>query len=388
MKKILYILTATVALSACGGKEQSLEDLIAQGDLEALRAKKSEITEQQQAIEANIQKLDSAIAVKSGEEKLPLVNTIMAEPQMFNHFLELRGSVETDQNVLIYPEMSGKLNKVYVKEGDRVRKGQLLATIDDGGMGSQLAQLKTQAELAKTTYERRKRLWDQKIGSEIEYLSAKTQYEAAEDAVKQAQSQLGKSDIRAPFTGIIDDVIKNQGTIVSPGSESEVFRIVNLSDMYVEVDVPESYLGDITQGNQAIVYIPVLGDSITTKIRETSNFIKPSNRSFSVEIPVPNKSGMIKPNLAVKVSLNDYTSEGAILIPSGIITENADGEQYVYLAKNPNEDNEATAHRTIITTGKTQGAQIEVLSGIEKGSQVIKEGARTVKDGQKVKIKK
>ena len=386
MKKIIFLLTATIVLSACGGKEPSVDDLIAAGKLEALREKKTEISDQQKLIEANIRKLDSAIALQSGEEKLPLVNTITAAFQKFDHFLELQGDVETKQNVLVYPEMAGTLQRVYVKKGDRVRKGQTLATIDDGGMGSQVAQLKTQAELAKTTYERRKRLWDQKIGSEIEYLSAKSNYEAAQNAVDQSSSQLGKSVIRAPFSGIVDDVIKDQGTVVAPGQGSEVFRIVNLSDMYIKVDVPETYLSDVSKGKKAMVYFPVLRDSITTEIRETGNFINPSNRSFSVEIPVPNNKGNIKPNLSAKVSLNDYTSEKAILIPSSIVSENAEGEQYVYVAESANENNEAVAKKSIITTGKTQGGQIEVLTGIADGSQVIKEGARTVKDGQKVKI--
>ncbi|MGB6153598.1 MAG: efflux RND transporter periplasmic adaptor subunit [Pricia sp.] len=387
MKKLFYLLAVAIAFSACGGKEQSVDDLIAEGNLETLRTKKSEVSDQQKQIEANIRKLDSAIALKSGEEKLPLVNTITAEFQKFDHFLELQGDVKTKQNVLIYPEMAGTLQRVYVQEGDQVRKGQTLAVIDDGGMSSQVAQLKTQAELAKTTYERRKRLWDQKIGSEIDFLSAKSNYEAAQNAVDQASSQLGKSTIRAPFSGVIDDVIKDQGTVVSPGPGSEVFRIVNLSDMYITVDVPETYLGDVAKGKEAVVYFPVLGDSVTTKIRETGNFIKPSNRSFSVEIPVPNKNGRIKPNLTAKVSLNDYTSEEAILIPSSIVSENAEGEQYVYVADAPNADNEAVALKSIITTGKTQNGQIEVLTGIANGSHVIKEGARTVKDGQKVKIK-
>lgn len=387
MKNLFYFISIALFLSACGRGETSVEDLVAQGDLEKLRAKKTEISEQRKSMENSLRMLDSAIAAKSGKEKLPLVNTITTEPKEFVHFLELQGGVETNQNVLIYPEMSGTLQKVYVKEGERVRKGQLLASIDDGGMGSQLSQLKTQAELAKTTFERRKRLWDQKIGSEIEYLSAKTQYEAAEDAVKQTQSQLGKSTIRAPFSGIIDDVIKDQGTVVAPGPGSEVFRIVNLSDMYIKVDVPETYLGSVTEGKKAIVYFPVLGDSVETTIRETGNFIKPSNRSFSVEVPVPNKDGRIKPNLTAKVNLNDYSSEGAILIPSNIISENADGEQYVFVADAPNGDNEAVIKKTVITTGKNQNGQVEVLSGLEAGSHVINEGARNVKDGQKVKIK-
>ncbi|MET7028957.1 efflux RND transporter periplasmic adaptor subunit [Sediminicola luteus] len=387
MKNIYYILVTALILSACGNNEQqTVDSLIEAGDVEAMRAKKSALSEQLKITDQEIKLLDSVIATFNLDEKLPLVTTVKAEEQKFDHFLELQGDVMTKQNVLIYPEMAGTLQKVYVQKGQQVSKGQLLATIDDGGMGSQLAQLKTQAELAKTTFERQKRLWDQKIGSEIQYLQAKSNYEAQQNAVKQFQSQLGKSSIRAPFSGIIDNVIKDQGTVVSPGPGSEVFRIVNLSDMYIDVEVPETYLGSVSKGKEAQVYFPVLGDSVITKIRQTGNFINPSNRSFSVEIPVPNKNGNIKPNLTAKVRINDYTSEKAILIPQSIISENAEGEQYAYIAMEPNADNEATAKKTIITTGKTQGAFIEVLSGIEDGNQVIKEGARSVKDGQKVKI--
>jgi len=385
MKKLLYILSIAI-LSACAGEEEkSVRDLIASGDVETLRAKKTEISEKQRELEKELQLLDSVIATKSGEEKLPLVTILTAKGEKFNHFLELQGDVKTRQNVLIYPEMAGALQRVYVKEGQRVKKGQLLASIDDGGMSSQVSQLKTQAELAKTTFERQKRLWDQKIGSEIQYLQAKSSYEATENAVKQAQSQLGKSTIRAPFSGIIDDVIKEQGTVVSPGPGAEVFRIVNLSDMYITVDVPENNLGSISKGKEAKVYFPILGDTIISKIRQTGNFINPSNRAFSVEIPVPNKSGNIKPNLSARVSLNDYSSDNAILIPQGIISENADGEQYVYIAAEPS-DNRAVATRRIIKTGKTQGSLVEALSGVNDGDLLIKEGARTVKEGQNVQI--
>tara|TARA_R110002051_G_scaffold160258_2_gene231892 strand:- start:2589 stop:3758 length:1170 start_codon:yes stop_codon:yes gene_type:complete len=387
MKKIYYILITAMILTACGNNGQpTVESLIESGDVEALRAKKSELSEQLKSTDREIKLLDSIIATFNLDEKLPLVTTVKAEEQKFEHFLELQGDVMTKQNVLIYPEMAGTLQKVYVQKGQQVNKGQLLATIDDGGLGSQLEQLKTQAELAKTTFERQKRLWEQKIGSEIQFLQAKSNYEAQQNAVKQFQSQLGKSSIRAPFSGIIDDVIKDQGTVVSPGPGSEVFRIVNLSEMYIDVEVPETYLGSVTKGKEAQVYFPVLGDSAITQIRQTGNFINPSNRSFSVEIPVPNKKGNIKPNLTAKVRINDYTSEKAILIPQSIVSENAEGEQYAYIAMEPNADNEAVAKKTIITTGKTQGALIEVLSGIEDGNQVIKEGARSVKDGQKVKI--
>ncbi|MCK5442190.1 MAG: efflux RND transporter periplasmic adaptor subunit [Maribacter sp.] len=387
MKKIVYTITASVLLIACGGEQnQSVEELVSSGNLENIRAKKNEISEQLKVLELQASQLDSVISILDSSEKFPLVTTITAQSQNFVHFLELQGAVKTKQNVLIYPEMPGTLQRVYVTEGQHVTKGQILASIDDGGIGSQLEQSKTQSELAKTTFERQKRLWDQKIGSEIQYLQAKTNYKASENVVKQIQSQLGKSIIRAPFSGIIDDVIKDQGTVVSPGSGSEVFRIINLGNMYIQVDVPEIYLGQITKGKEAIVYFPVLGDSVVTKIRETGNFIKPGNRSFTAEIPVPNKGGIIKPNLTAKVKLNDYSNEDAILIPQSIISENAAGDQYIYVGSEPNGENEAVVTRSIITTGKTQNGLVEVLSGITDGDFIIKEGARSVKDGQKVKI--
>jgi len=389
MKKIVYFFIAIIALSSCGdSKEKSIEALVSDGDLKAIRAKKAELSNSHKQLEAEITQLDRAIAKLDGRKNYPLVSTYEVKEKPFHHFLELQGNVMTKQNVLIYPEMPGTLLRVYVKEGQRVSKGQLLASIDDGGLGSQLNQLKTQLTLAKTTFERQKKLWDQKIGSEIQFLQAKATYEAQENAVKQLESQLGKSTIKAPFSGIIDDVIKEQGTVVAPGPGSEVFRIVNLLDMYISVDVPERYVGNVTKGKEVNVYFPVLGDSVVTKVRQTGNFINPDNRSFMVEIPVPNKNGTVKPNLSARVKINDYTNESALLIPQSIISENAEGNQYIYALTNKESDTIAEAKKMIITTGKTKGNYVEVLSGLNNGAYLIQEGARSVKDGQKVEIKK
>ncbi len=388
MKKTIYITLTAAVLASCGGTStKSLEKVIASNDIEAIRAKHVEISKQHKALEMQLNSLDSVIALLDDSAKLPLVTTIQVHPQKFNHYLELQGDVMTKQNVLIYPEMAGTLNQVYVKEGQKVAKGQILASIDDGGLSNQLAQLKTQAELSRTTFERQKRLWEQNIGSEIQYLQAKTTYEAQQSAVKQMESQVAKSTIRAPFAGIIDDVIKDQGTVIAPGAGSEVFRIVNLSNMYVEVEVPESHLPNVTPGKDVKIFFPVLGDSVAAKIRETGNFINPSNRSFTAEIPVPSHDGKIKPNLTARVMINDYTSEDAILIPQSILSENAEGEQYVYLVAADSIENEPVAKKVVITTGKTQGDFVEVLSGINSGDAIIDEGARSVKEGQKVKIK-
>ncbi|MEO1054986.1 MAG: efflux RND transporter periplasmic adaptor subunit, partial [Bacteroidota bacterium] len=366
-----------------------VEALVSEGDMEGIRTKKKELTEQLKTLEQDIAMLDSVISANDSNKKLPLVTTFEAKTEQFDHYVELQGNVSTKQNVLIYPEMAGTLVRVNVKEGDRVSKGQVLAVIDNGGAGSQLQQLKTQLALAKTTYERRKRLWEQRVGSEIQYLESKTNYEAQIDAVKQLETQLDKYNIRAPFTGIIDDVIRDQGTVVVPaGPGSEVFRIVNLSDMFIEVNVPETYIANITAGKTVKVYFPVLNDTIESKVRQTGNFINPNNRSFTVEIPVPNRNGKIKPNLTAKVQINDYVNESAILVPQSVISENADGEQYAYVAKDIDNQNIGLASKNIIKTGKTQGDYVEVLSGIASGDNIIEEGARSVKDGQQVKILK
>ncbi len=376
-----------MVVTACGnGTVQSVETLIAEGNLEAIKLKKQEIAEKQKVLNTELKLLDSVINVRDSNSKLALVTTLKTDEQQFRHYLDLQGNVMTKQNVLIYPEMAGTLLKVYVKEGQKVNRGQLLATIDDGGMSSQLEQLKTQAALAKTTFERQKRLWEQKIGSEIQYLQAETNYQAVENSVKQAQSQLAKSNIRAPFSGIIDNVIQEQGTVVSPANGQAVFRIVNLSDMYIEVDVPESYLNGVTVGKEVKVYFPVLGDSITSVVRQTGNFINPTNRSFRVEIGVPNKKNNIKPNLTARVQINNYSSNKAILIPQSLISENAEGEQYVYIATEVDSNDLAIARKQIISTGLTQGDYVEVLAGIDPGVQVVMEGARNVRENQKVKI--
>jgi RND family efflux transporter MFP subunit len=389
MKLTLILLTLVATLmTACGDKSgTSVADLIANGSLEDIRAKKKELADNQRVLEADITMLDDAIGEQSGEKKLPLVTAFEVKLQKFDHFVELQGDVMTKQNVLIYPEMPGTLLQVHVKEGQKVNKGQVLAVIDNGGMSSQIQQLKTQLQLAKTTFERQERLWvDNKIGTEIQYLQSKASYESQKNAVSQMQSQLGKFTIKAPFSGVIDDVIKDQGNVVGPGQGSEVFRIVNLSNMYIEVSVPESHLSTVTVGKDVQVYLPVLSETVKSTVRQTGNYINPNNRSFKVEIAVPNKQGRIKPNLMAKVQINDYRNEEAILIPQSIISENSAGEQYVFVVSKPDAKNVATVSKNIIKTGKSQGNLIEVLSGVKSGQSIIEEGARSVKDGQEVKI--
>lgn len=386
MKTFFIALSAILLATACSGeKPQSIEALIASEDVEALKTQKTAISAQAAALKEELTQLEKAIeTLEPAEKKEVLVTTMVVKDTLFNHFVEIQGSVETKENVLIYPEYQGTLLRVLVSKGQKVSKGQTLARIDDGGLSSQLVQVETQAALAKTTFERQERLWEQEIGSEIQFLQAKTQYESAQSMVKQMKSQLGRTIVKAPFTGVIDDVITEQGTVVAPGVA--LFRIVNLSNMHVSAEVPETYLKTINKGKNVSVYFPVLDETIETTIRQSGDFINPANRSFPIEIGVPNKSGNIKPNLSARLSINDYTAENAILIPLNVINENAEGKQYVYLAQKKAEDNTVVAKQQIITTGKSQGDQVEVLAGLKTGDQIIAEGARSVKEDQEVKI--
>jgi len=385
MKKLLYISTLSILLASCGGdKKNSVEAVLESNDIETIQKKRDELTTQQQEIHSKLKELDHKLAELNPEKNVPLITTFKAKTETFNHFLELQGSVETKQNVVLNAEMGGILQQIYVKEGQKVSKGQLLARIDDGGMSQQLAQMQIQADLAKTTFERQKRLWEQKIGSEIQYLQAKSSYEGQQSLVSQMKSQLSKSTVSAPFAGTIDDIITEQGNVVSPG-QTPILRIVNLSDMYIKTDVPESYIADVIEGKDVEVTFPVLGKTIDAKIRQTGSFINPDNRTFNAEIEVPNKEKAIKPNLTARLKINDYTNEKALMIPQSIISENADGEQYIYILDSINGQ-KAIAKQTIIKTGKTQGDVIEVLEGVKDGDEIIKEGARSVKDGQTVKI--
>ncbi|OUS17762.1 efflux transporter periplasmic adaptor subunit [Nonlabens dokdonensis] len=390
MKKLSILFISLFILTSCGDKEPTIDELITAGDAQVIAQKKTELLNQKKELENQIKSIENYLDKNSVKKDGALVSITTIQDTLFNHFIELQGSVDTKQNITLMPETAGILTNVYVKEGQRVSKGQRLAKIDDGGMSQSIEQMKVQAQLAKTTFERQERLWNQKIGSEIQYLQAKANYEAQENAIKSMQQQLAKTIITAPFSGVIDDVITEQGNTVSPGM-TQILRIVNLNNMYIEVEVPETYISSVNEGTDVKVEFPVLGNTVESTIRQTSSYINPSNRSFRVEIPVENKEGKIKPNLTARLKINDYSNKEAILVPLAVISENQNGDQYVMIAsdlKSGDSFDTAIAKRRVIQTGKTSNNMIEITEGLEKGDHIIVEGARSVKEDQQIRIKK
>ena len=386
MKSTISTLLLTLGLVSvsCQSKSSaSIDELIASNDEALLRAKRTELSAQRSLLDADIKRLDVVIASLDKSTSLPLVATYEVTPQEFNHFTSFQGTVKTMKNINVYHEIPGQLLEVMVVEGQKVEKDQVLARIDDGGLLAQLAQAKSQLLLAETVFNRQERLWSQNIGSEIQFLQAKTQFESAEKAVDALSLQAEKSVVRAPFDGTVDQIFKEPGTIVAPGMGSELFRVVNIDEVYVEVDVPETHITSISEGSKVRVNLSAIGEEIDARISRVSKVINPSNRSFSVEVPLENKSGFIRPNLMASVAINDYSNKSAIMIPQSVVSENAEGKQYCFALEKSAEG--YVAKRLIIETGKTSEDFIEVLEGIENGALLITEGAKKVSDNQPVK---
>lgn len=388
MRSILSLLFIAAVLASCGEKvqEKSLEKALESGDVEQLKAMKAELSNKQHHLVEQLDKISTEIAKLDTNKKFPLVTAFSVNPSQFKHFIEVQAGFNTEKNVLIYAEFSGVLTDVLVKEGERVSKGQLIAKIDDGGLQQQLIQAEVQAELSKTTFEKQESLWKQDIGSEMQYLQAKADYEAKQKMVEQLQKQLGKTRVEAPFSGVVDEILIEEGNMVSPGM-SAVVRLLNLDEMYARASVPEVYIQSIEKGKTIDVFVPVLKDSLQAEISQVNNYISPDNRTFKIEARVANKDWKIKPNMNAKLKIADYVADSALMVPKNIISEDASGKKFLFVA-NQKEGKYSIANKQFVELGLAEGDHYEIRSGLKVGDIVINEGARIVLDGQKVEILK
>ena len=385
MKKIIYTLNIIALAIGCSGDQSvTTSDLIRAKDLNGLKTQKEEKLKFLNALKAELNQINAAILNLDTSEKLALISTFKVKPENFDHYIEIQANIKTRQNVLLYPEYTGTLKKIYVEEGQEVKKGKLLAQIDDAGLKNQLEQLQIQAALSKTTYERTQRLWDQNIGAEMQLLQAKATYESQLKSIAQLKKQLKRTRILAPFSGTIDEIVANTGANLLPG-QTPVMRIVDLKKMYTEASVPERYLSQIKKGTTATVKIPMLDREYSTTVRQTGNFINPNNRSFRVETPLPNPDEMIKPNLSCKLKINDYTNPEALMIPLRIIKENAIGKKYIFKLTPDGKDQVYRTEQVFVKLGKKSIDKVEILEGIQAGDLLVNEGATIVENNQRVK---
>ena len=386
MKKTIIFLNFLLLLLACGQEtEKTVSSITANKDtLDELQIQKTIYTRQINELSLALDSLNQKLEKISGSQKRVLVTAIEIKPQIFNHTIEIQANIKTRQNLQLFPEFGGRLNQILVEEGQEVKRGTLLAVIDDAGLQDQLDQMKLQLYLAKTTFERTQRLWDQKIGSEMMYLEAKTRFKSQQKQVAQMRDQLSKTKIYAPFSGVIDEIIARKGSALAPGM-TPVMRIVNLDNMYVESDVPENYLANITKGSLAKVSIPVLNVTQNTVVRQTGNFIQPNNRTFRVEAPIKNPTGMIKPNLNARLSIVDYSNPEALMIPIRVIRENSKGDSFVFILTGQEENNEYITEQRFVTLGMSKDELVEITKGVNTEDLIVDEGVSLLVTGQKVK---
>jgi len=386
MKKTIISLSFSFLLVACGQETEKVVSSITsnKGTLDELQIQKANYTLQIKGLTLALDSLNQKLEKISGSQKRVLVTALEIKPQIFNHTIEIQANIKTRKNLQLFPEFGGRLNQILVKEGQEVKKGTLLAVIDGAGLQDQLDQMKLQLELVKTTFERTQRLWDQKIGSEMMYLEAKTRFKSQQKQVAQMRNQLSKTKIYAPFSGVIDEIIAQKGSTLAPGM-TPIMRIVNLDNMYVESDVPENYLANITKGSLAKVSIPVLNITQNTVVRQTGNFIQPNNRTFRVEAPIKNPTGMIKPNLNARLSIVDYSNLEALMIPFRVIRKNAKGNSFVFILTGQEENNGYIAEQRFVTLGMSKDELVEITKGVNTEDLIVDEGVSLLVTGQKVK---
>ena len=372
---VLLIITAAVFIS-CGEeiKKSSISDL--NSEKATLINQIDSLNKQLKIVETQLLKLDTT-------KKLHVVTVLPVKTEIFKHYIEIQGVVQADKNIVINPEMGGTVTAIYVKEGQRVSAGQTLIQLDDSSIKNSINELTTQLNLAKTTFDRQERLWNQKIGSEMQYLQAKAQKEGLENNLASLKTQAKKMKIIAPFSGIVDEVFPRIGELTSP--QMPTVRLLNLDNVYVEADLTETYLPVVKIGTETILSFPSINKEVESKITQVGNYINPDNRSFKVRINVINKDNTIKPNLLANLKIVDFKSEG-LIIPSTLVQKDQNGNDYVFTLKT--ENNENVVIKKLVTISKEYNNEVFISEGLEATDTLINKGARIVKAGDNVKINK
>lgn len=373
-RNILLAITLGSILTACSGEKK-----------EGLEAKKEELAKlksEQVATEQKIKTLEKEIIKldpkKAEEAKVKPVTVATLTQETFRHYVELQGSVDAKNNVLVTPKSGGAVTKMFVKEGDNVKAGSVIAKIDDSILRETVEELKTQLSLINTLYEKQKNLWDQKIGTELQYLQAKNNKESLERKLVTLNTQLSQSSVIAPMSGVVDQVNVKVGELASPGVG--VVRIVNLSNLKVSAKVADTFAASVKKGDEVIINFPDLNKEYRARVSFVSTTVDPLSRTFTIEANLPSDRD-IKPNMMAQVKINDAIRKDALVIDQNYVQSTENGE-VVYIASV--EGNKKVARAKSVKTGLNYNGKIEILQGLTSGDQIITLGYQDVSDGQPI----
>lgn len=364
MKKLLYLTaTALLFLAACSKPKDKKTEL-------------ADLQKQQQETNVKITKLQTELGLIDSTKAVE-VGALEIKTGSFVNYVQIQGKIDAQDNVTAYPQSPGNITHIYVKPGQHVGKGQVLAQLDNSVQRQQIGEGETNLSLLKTVYERQKNLWDQKIGTEVQFLQAQTNYQAGIKSLAALRSQANLYRIVSPISGSIDQMDLKLGQVVQPGQSG--IRIVNADVLKVKADVPESYAGSVGTGNQVKILVPDANDSLITKVTFAAKAIDPVSRSFPVEIKLPARASL-RPNMTAIIKIANYSKSSAIAIPVKAVQRSEEGD-YVYLNAN------GKAKRTPVKVGATYGGQSEILSGLKVGDQLVTDGVTDVEDGDKITVK-
>lgn len=372
MNKTFVLAVLVLFATACGNTVDK------QAELATLKKQRDEIN-------AQIKTIEDELKLSGNATEMKMTDVVVSEvkPETFNHFLEVQGKVDGEDNIAVSAQMAGVITSVYIKEGDAVKKGQVMAQIDNSVLKQQIESARTQLSFATNLYNKQKALWDKQIGSEVQYLSAKNNKESLEAGMALLNDQLEMSKIKSPINGTVEEVNLKVGQMASPGSPA--VRVVNFSTVKIVADISEAYASKIKTGNKVLVSFPDFNTEIEGKIHFTSKYINPVNRTFQTEIRLGPSKVEYRANMMTVVKINDYTNPSAFVIPVSLVRESSSGK-YVFTAKM--ENGKLLARRQIVIVGNTYNGLAEIMQGITPGDKVITTGYSSLVNGQLIKISK
>lgn len=371
LKYFIPVLTILILLFSCNANKAAR--------LEKLRKQRTELDEKIIALEKEVKTASDSL----DPSKFRLVGVTEVKPDVFRHYIKVQGRLDGDQNVAVFADVPGTIKAIYADAGQKVTKGQVLAQIDDEQLRLQLGNIKTQYNFASEMYEKQKRLWEQKIGSEVQFLQSQTNKESLEQQISVLEQQIEKYKIKSPVNGTIEENNIKAGSVVSPDPRLAAFRVVAFRELTVKADVSESYSSSVKKGDKVIVNFPDLNQQVESEIDFVSSYIDPVNRTFEIETNIDNGMPGMKANMVAVVNINDYFSEKAIMIPMNVVMTDLSGS-YVYVVKKKEKYN--GAFRQPVVIGKTYNGIAEITEGLNDSSRVVTTGFRELVEGEYVRV--
>ncbi len=371
MKNILILATFSILFFACGNSAPDKKT-----ELENLKKEQATLAEKIKKLETEIAANDTTAKIKMLDVEITPVAAIP-----FKSYVQVQGKLDADENVNVSAQMGGTVKSIYVKEGDQVKAGQILVELDDAVMRQGIEELKNQLAFATDLFEKQKNLWDQKIGSEVQFLSAKNNKESLEKKMQTMNEQLAMYKIKSPINGQVDEVSLKLGQIAAPGFPA--VRVVNMNSLKVKADLAESYAGKIREGNEVILEFPDMNKTIDAKVSYVSRVINNMNRTFNVQVNI-SSSPDYHPNMIAHLNIVDYQTASSIVIPLNVV-QNSENGNYVFLSVK-NDKGKTVALKQMVKTGREYKGQIEILEGLKEGDSLITTGYQDVEDGEFLKL--